>query len=52
MVVQAYTVCIRVTPECRRMESEMIRDGQGHVDKADEAYHDRCCITVMLSSIQ
>src|SRR5258708_28301489 len=37
MVVRAYTVCIRVTPECRRMESEMIRDGWGHVDKV---YHD------------
>src|SRR5260370_39494624 len=37
MVVRAYAVCIRVTPECRRMESEMIGDGWGHVD---EAYHD------------
>src|SRR6266436_8618644 len=40
MVVRAYAVCIRVTPECRWMESEMIRDGRGHVDEADEAYHD------------
>src|SRR5260221_10797607 len=39
MVVQAYAVCIRVTPECRRMESEMIGDGWGHADEADEAYH-------------
>ncbi len=37
MVVRAYAVCIGVTPECRRTESEMVRDGQGH---ADEAYHD------------
>ena len=37
MVVQAYAVCIGVTPECRWMESEMIGDGWGHVDKA---YHD------------
>ena len=37
MVVRAYAVCIGVTLECRRMESEMIRDGWGH---ADEAYHD------------
>ena len=36
MVVQAYTVCIRVTLECRRMESEMIGDGRGGVDKADK----------------
>src|SRR5258706_14952482 len=40
MVVQAYAVCIRVTPECRQTESEMIGDGRGHADKADEAYHD------------
>src|SRR5260370_424360 len=40
MVVRAYTVCIRVTPECRWMESEMIGDGRGHADKADRAYHD------------
>ena len=40
MVVRAYAVCIGVTPECRRTESEMIGDGQGCVDKADEAYHD------------
>src|SRR6266436_1321306 len=40
MVVQAYTVCIGVTPECRQTESEMIRDGQGCVDEADEVYHD------------
>ena len=38
--MRAYTVCIGVTPECRRTESEMIRDGQGCADKADEAYHD------------
>src|SRR5258708_32026 len=37
MVVQAYAVCIGVTPECRQTESEMIGDGRGH---ADEAYHD------------
>src|SRR5258707_5405698 len=37
MVVRAYAVCIGVTPECRRTESEMIGDGRGHVD---EAYHD------------
>src|SRR5258707_14308191 len=37
MVVRAYTVCIGVTLECRRMESEMIGDGWGHVD---EVYHD------------
>src|SRR5258708_35232714 len=41
MVVRAYAVCIGVTPECRWMELEMIRDGRGHVDEADEAYHDR-----------
>ncbi len=40
MVVRAYAVCIGVTPECRRMESEMIGDGRGHVDEVDEAYHD------------
>ncbi len=40
MVVRAYTVCIGVTPECRRMESEMIRDGRVHADEADEVYHD------------
>ena len=40
MVVQAYAVCIGVTPECRQTESEMIGDGQGHVDEADKAYHD------------
>src|SRR5258708_23404426 len=44
MVVRAYAVCIGVTPECRRTESEMIRDGWGC---ADEAYHDitplLCC---------
>jgi len=39
--VRAYAVCIRVTLECRQMESEMIGDGQGCVDEADEAYHDR-----------
>ncbi len=43
MVVQAYAVCIRVTPECRRMELEMIGDGRGHADEADEAYHDTGC---------
>src|SRR5258708_1263554 len=41
MVVRAYAVCIRVKPECRWMESEMVGDGQGHADEADEAYHDR-----------
>src|SRR6266436_2246979 len=25
----------------QQMESEMIRDGWGHVDEADEAYHDK-----------
>ncbi len=40
MVVRAYAVCIGVKLECRRMESEMVGDGQGHVDEADEAYHD------------
>ena len=40
MVVQAYAVCIGVTLECRWMESEMIGDGRGHVDKVDEVYHD------------
>src|SRR5258707_15764120 len=40
MVVQAYAVCIRVTPECRRTESEMIGDGQGRADEVDRAYHD------------
>src|SRR5258708_40316193 len=40
MVVQAYAVCIGVTPECRWMESEMIGDGQGHADKVDKVYHD------------
>ena len=39
--MQAYTVCIGVTLECRWMKSEMIGDGQGHADKADKAYHDR-----------
>ena len=38
--MRAYAVCIGVTPECRQTESEMIRDGRGHVDEADEAYHD------------
>ena len=38
--MQAYAVCIGVTPECRWTESEMIGDGQGHADKVDEAYHD------------
>src|SRR6266436_3408116 len=40
MVVQAYTVCIGVTPECRWMESEMVGDGRGCADEADEAFHD------------
>src|SRR5258708_11131981 len=40
MVVRAYAVCIGVTLECRWMKAEMIRDGQGHADEADEAYHD------------
>ena len=40
MVVRAYAVCIGVTPECRRTESEMIGDGRGRADKVDEAYHD------------
>src|SRR5258705_1781287 len=40
MVVRAYAVCIRVTPECRQTKSEMIRDGRGHADEADEVYHD------------
>ena len=40
MVVRAYAVCIGVTPECRRMESEMIGDGRGCADEADEVYHD------------
>jgi len=48
VVVQAYAVCIGVTPECRRMESEMIRDGQGHVDEADEAYHDSVVLFLAL----
>src|SRR5260221_9483790 len=46
MVVRAYAVCIRVTPECRWTESEMIGDGQGRADEADEVYHD---ITPLLS---
>ena len=33
-------MCIGVTLECRQMELEMIGDGWGHVDEADEAYHD------------
>ena len=40
MVVQAYAVCIGVTPECRQTESEMVGDGRGHADEVDEAYHD------------
>ena len=40
MVVRAYAVCIGVTPECRQTESEMIGDGRGCADEADEAYHD------------
>ncbi len=47
MVVQAYAVCIGVTPECRWMELEMIGDGWGCADEVDEAYHDitplLCC---------
>ena len=38
--MRAYAVCIGVTPECRRTELEMIGDGRGRVDKADEVYHD------------
>ena len=38
--MQAYAVCIGVTLECRRTESEMIGDGQGRADEVDEAYHD------------
>ena len=38
--MQAYVVCIRVTPECKWMELGMIRDGWGHADDADKAYHD------------
>ncbi len=38
--MRAYAVCIGVKPECRQMELEMVGDGQGHVDEADEAYHD------------
>ena len=48
--MQAYTVCIGVTLECRRTESEMIRDGQGHADEADEAYHDSLCLGSFLLS--
>ena len=40
--MRAYAVCIGVTLECRRTESEMIGDGWGCADKADEAYHDIC----------
>ncbi len=40
MVVRAYAVCIGVKLECRWTESEMVGDGQGHVDKVDKAYHD------------
>ena len=40
MVVQAYVVCIGVTLECRWTESEMVGDGRGRVDEADEAYCD------------
>src|SRR5258708_15978793 len=28
--------------ECRRVESEMVGDGQGHADEVDKAYHDTC----------
>ena len=49
MVVRAYAVCIGVTPECRRTESEMIGDGWGHADEADEVYHDR---TLMVSALR
>ena len=38
--MRAYTVCIGVTPECRWMESEMIRDGWGCADEVDKVYHD------------
>src|SRR5258708_36285102 len=48
MVVRAYAVCIGVTLECRQTELEMIRDGQGCADKADEAYHDIGPISVVL----
>ena len=44
MVVRAYAVCIGVTPECRRMELEMVGDGWGHADEADEVYHDSLSI--------
>src|SRR5258708_8136868 len=40
VVVGAYGVWMRVGPECRQMESEMIGDGQGHADEVDEVYHD------------
>src|SRR5260221_13511434 len=40
MVVRAYAVCIGVKPECRWTELEMVGDGQGCADEADEAYHD------------
>src|SRR5258708_39408082 len=40
MVVRAYAVCIGVKPECRWTESEMVGDGQGRADEADEVYHD------------
>src|SRR5258708_25433633 len=40
MVVRAYAVCIGVTPECRRAELEMIGDGEGDAEEADEGYHD------------
>ncbi len=46
--MRAYAVCIGVTPECRQMESEMIRDGRGH---ADEAYHDTLSNLSDLSSL-
>src|SRR5258708_5310980 len=40
MVVRACSVCIGGKRECRRMESEMVRDGQGCADEVDKVYHD------------
>ncbi len=40
-------MCIGVTPECRQTKSEMIGDGWGHADEADEAYHDNVCQSLM-----
>ncbi len=42
MVVRAYAVCIRVTPECRWMESEMIGDGWGGVQTRCTMTHMQC----------